>query len=73
MRIRTTATCAVAVLAGAIGASAGLGPAAAKSTKAELQADLRDSVPVGDWSYDDIDAAFVRAVREKKPVCVVFR
>jgi len=44
-----------------------------KDTKAELQKDLRDESIVGDWNYDDIDGAFARAVREKKPVCIVFR
>ena len=44
-----------------------------KDTKAELQKDLRDDGLVGEWNYDDIDGAFARAVREKKPVCIVFR
>ena len=54
-----------------VGSAAGL--ALAKSSKSELQRDLGDTAIVGDWIYDDIDAAFVRAAREKKPVCVVFR
>jgi hypothetical protein len=61
-------------------AAAGLVAAAAapvlglvKDTKAELQKDLRDDAIVGDWNYDDIDGAFARAAREKKPVCIVFR
>ena len=41
--------------------------------KADLQKDLRDTGIVGAWIYDDIDAGFLRAVKEKKPVCVVFR
>ena len=47
--------------------------AGGKADKAELQKDLRDGSIVGDWNYDDIDGAFVRAAREKKPVCIVFR
>jgi hypothetical protein len=47
--------------------------AVAKETKSELKAALRDDQIVGDWIYDDIDAGFARAAREKKPVCVVFR
>jgi len=55
----------------AAGAAAGLG--LARDTKAELQKDLRDTDIVGEWNYDDIDGAFLRAAREKKPVCIVFR
>ena len=55
----------------AAAAASGLG--LLKDTKAELQKDLRDEGIVGDWNYDDIDGAFARAVREKKPVCIVFR
>ena len=55
----------------AVGAAAGI--AHAKATKAELQQALNDRSVVGDWIYDDIDAGFARAAREKKPVCVVFR
>jgi len=51
----------------------GVAVAAGKDTKADLQKDLNDFGIVGDWNYDDIDAAFLRAVRERKPVCVVFR
>jgi hypothetical protein len=54
-------------------AAAAAGLAVAKETKAELKADLRDNEVVGDWIYDDIDAGLVQAVREKKPVCIVFR
>jgi hypothetical protein len=54
-------------------AAAASGLAVAKETKAELKADLRDNEVVGDWIYDDIDAGLVQAVREKKPVCIVFR
>lgn len=45
----------------------------AKDTKAELQKALKDDAIVGDWNYDDIDGAFLRAARERKPVCIVFR
>jgi hypothetical protein len=55
----------------AAGAASALG--LVKDTKAELQKDLKDDAIVGDWNYDDIDGAFVRAAREKKPVCIVFR
>ena len=55
----------------AVGAVSALG--LVKDTKAELQKDLKDDGLVGDWNYDDIDGAFARAVREKKPVCIVFR
>jgi hypothetical protein len=59
---------AVVVAAGAAAAAAG-----GKADKSELQKDLRDQGIVGDWNYDDIDAAFQRAAREHRPVCVVFR
>ena len=49
------------------------GMAAAKGPKDDLQKDLKDGDIVGDWNYDDIDGAFARAAREKKPVCIVFR
>jgi hypothetical protein len=58
-------------LLAAAAAAAGLG--LAKDTKEELRRDLKDDAVVGDWNYDDIDGAFARAVREKKPVCIVFR
>lgn len=64
-----TRIAAAALVAAA--AAAGLGPF--KDTKAELRKDLKDDGLVGDWNYDDIDGAFARAVREKKPVCIVFR
>lgn len=54
-------------------ALAAAGLAIAKESKADLKADLRDDQVVGNWIYDDIDAGLVQAVREKKPVCVVFR
>ena len=54
-------------------ALAAAGLAIAKESKADLKADLRDDQVVGNWIYDDIDAGFIQAVREKKPVCVVFR
>ncbi len=47
--------------------------AVAKDIKAELREDLKDLGVVGDWIYDDIDAGFARAAKEKKPLCVVFR
>jgi hypothetical protein len=52
-------------------AAAGL--AGGKADKVELQKDLKDGWIVGNWNYDDIDGAFARAAREKKPVCIVFR
>ena len=55
----------------AAGAVTALGPF--KDTKEELRKELRDEGLVGDWNYDDIDGAFLRAAREKKPVCIVFR
>ena len=61
------------VLAALAVAAAAAGIAAAKETKAELKGDLRDDQVVGDWIYDDVDAGFARAAKEKKPVCVVFR
>ena len=60
---------AAGLLAGAAASALGL----ATDTKAELRKDLKDEAIVGDWNYDDIDGAFVRAAREKKPVCIVFR
>jgi hypothetical protein len=60
---------AAAVLA--VSAAAAL--AGGKADKADLKKDLKDDAPVGDWNYDDIDGAFLRAAREKKPVCIVFR
>ncbi len=53
--------------------AAGVGNAGGKADKAELQEDLKDGAIVGDWNYDDIDGAFARAARERKPVCIVFR
>lgn len=53
--------------------AAGLGLAGGKADKVELQGDLKDKGIKGDWNYDDIDGAFARAVRDKKPVCIVFR
>ena len=61
---------AAAVLVAAAAASL---PGLAKDPKEELRKDLKDEGLVGDWNYDDIDGAFARAAREKKPVCVVFR
>lgn len=60
-------------LSAALLAAAGLGMAGGKADKVELQGDLKDKAIVGDWNYDDIDGAFGRAVRDKKPVCIVFR
>lgn len=59
---------ALLLLAGAVAVRAG-----GKAEKAELQKALKDASIVGDWNYDDIDGAFARAAREKKPVCIVFR
>jgi hypothetical protein len=59
--------------AAAIAGGAAAAVAGGKADKAELQKDLKDLGIVGDWNYDDIDGAFARAAREKKPVCVVFR
>jgi hypothetical protein len=59
--------------AAAIAGGAAVALAGGKADKAELQRDLKDSGIVGDWNYDDIDGAFARAAREKKPVCIVFR
>jgi hypothetical protein len=56
-----------------LAAVAGIGLAGGKADKAELQDDLKDKGIVGDWNYDDIEGAFARAAREKKPVCIVFR
>ncbi len=71
MRIRILLVFPVAalVVAGAVAVRAGGG----KAGKAELKEALRDFALVGDWNYDDIDGAFARAAREKKPVCIVFR
>jgi hypothetical protein len=49
------------------------GFALARETKPELQRDLRDEQIVGDWIYDDIDAGFARAAKDKRPLCIVFR
>ena len=56
----------------AAGAASLLAPGV-KEDKENLQKALRDTSLVGDWTYDDIDGAFARALREKKPVCIVFR
>lgn len=61
------------VLCAAVVSALAAGLAVAKDSKSELKAALRDDAVVGDWIYDDIDAGFARAAREKKPVCVVFR
>lgn len=62
------------LLAAAVIAAGGAAAVAGgKADKVELQKDLKDQGIVGDWNYDDIDGAFARAAREKKPVCVVFR
>lgn len=47
--------------------------AGGKADKADLKKALGDNALVGDWIYDDIDAGFARALKEKKPVCIVFR
>jgi hypothetical protein len=65
MRSLTVACAAAVLLAG--------GLALARESKSELKQDLRDNEVVGNWIYDDIDAGFAQAVREKKPLCVVFR
>jgi hypothetical protein len=69
MRSRTVVGAVALLLASGIAG----GLALARETKSELKADLRDDQVVGNWIYDDIDAGFAQAVREKKPVCVVFR
>lgn len=69
MRLRDVRVVLFAALATALAGTL----AVAKETKSELKAALRDDQVAGDWIYDDIDAGFARAVREKKPVCVVFR
>jgi len=69
MRSRIVGGVAAAILASGIAG----GLALAKETKSDLQKDLRDDQLVGNWIYDDIDAGFAQAVREKKPVCIVFR
>lgn len=61
------------VLAAAVVAAVAVPFAVARETKSELKTALRDDQVAGDWVYDDIDAGLARAVREKKPVCVVFR
>ena len=55
----------------AVAAAAALAPG--RDDKEDLRRALRDDGLVGDWIYDDIDAGFARAVRERKPVCIVFR
>jgi hypothetical protein len=60
-------------VAGLLAAAAASALGLATDTKAELRKDLKDDFLVGDWNYDDIDGAFARAAREKKPVCIVFR
>jgi len=65
MRSRTIVGAAAVLVAG--------GLALARESKSELKQDLRDNEVVGNWIYDDIDAGFAQAVREKKPLCVVFR
>lgn len=57
------------VLASAVVAAVALGG----ESKGDLQKALDDGAIVGEWNYDDIGAGFARAVREKKPVCIVFR
>jgi hypothetical protein len=47
--------------------------AAGKQTKAELQVDLKDTDIAPGWIYDDIDAGFAKAAKDKRPVCIVFR
>jgi len=59
-----------AVLLAAAAASS-LAPAG--NDKDDLRRALKDDGLVGDWIYDDIDAGFVRAAKEKRPLCVVFR
>ena len=55
--------CVIAAAAVAVGSE----------SKSGLQKQLNDGGIVGDWNYDDIGAGFARAVKEKKPVCIVFR
>ena len=64
-----TRIAAAVLVAGAAASVLGL----VKDVKAELRKDLKDDGLVGDWNYDDIDGAFARAARERKPVCIVFR
>ena len=59
----------VAILA--VGVAAAV--AAGTESKSDLQKALKDTNLVGDWIYDDVDAGFARAAKEKKPLCVVFR
>lgn len=47
--------------------------ALAKDSKADLQKALKDEGIHSRWIYDDIEAGFVRAAKEGKPLCVVFR
>ena len=64
---------AAALLAAGLAATLLPGGAAGKDSKPDLQKALRDQDIVGDWTYDDIDAGFARAAKEKRPVCIVFR
>ncbi len=66
-RSRIGVLAVVAALAGVAGI------ALAKDVKLRLQNALKDHAIVGDWNYDDIDGAFRRAKKERKPVCIVFR
>ena len=60
-------------LAAVLAVSALAAIAAGKESKSDLQRDLNDDSLVGNWIYDDLDAGFARAAKERKPVCVVFR
>jgi len=41
--------------------------------KEKLRAALGDTAPVGEWIYDDLDAAIAEAKRTGKPLMVVLR
>ena len=74
MRFRSSAAlvAAIAVAVAAVWA-ADPKPTHARDVKAELKEILDDNVPAGPWVYDDMDAAFLKARAQKKPLFVVFR
>lgn len=73
-RFPAAAGAAAAVLAAAAAWDApGAGAETIREKKEQLQRDLRDTDIWDGWIYDDIDAGFARAAKEKKPVMIVFR
>ncbi len=60
-------------LAGFAAVVVAAGLAVGAESKSDLQRALRDESISPGWIYDDIDAGFAKAAKDKRPLCVVFR